>query len=520
LNRTEGFYHPGDKKMKKKLILHMSVLLMMLELSACATFDGNDSKALESKVLESKVLESKVLESKVLESKALESKALELEGAQAQLDKGLALTYSDTQKKQAFVIFDEIIKKYESSSDAPLQKIVAIALDNKCYLYWRDFDENESDQGKEALACPAEFIKRFGLSSIPEIQQLVISAFSRTDLILEKLEVRNIIFEQIVSSTSINNAFNKSKEKIANFDKIIQTFESSREADFKNEVAKALIRKGSLLANLSNNEYKPNLMSDALDNFDEVSTRYGNSAEVEMQQQLAEALSQKAFWLGEEGRLNESIACYDDIIKRFGSSKNNNLKNSVDEAESKKNSALDRNASIKKEIEGYDKVIRHFGSRTKPGSQLKVAETLCSKADALQRLHQFNEAVSLDDEVIKNFGSSTNPGLQRLVSLSLYWKSFVLRQQGKLDESNGVNDEIIRRYSVSKESDLQEDAAQAFVSKADNLELQGRDDEAIAHYDEVIKRFGNPTKQCGKCFEHPLATAKASKERLLSKKQP
>ena len=101
--------------------------------------------------------------------------ALRVQVARALIGKGISLGELD-RNEEAFVTYEEVVRRFGEDPDPALRVVVAIALFSKG-------DIAPHDRYEEAIATYEEVVRRFGKDADPRIGSLVKTARFRAELI-------------------------------------------------------------------------------------------------------------------------------------------------------------------------------------------------------------------------------------------------------------------------------------------------------------------------------------------------
>jgi len=204
-------------------------------------------------------------------------------------------------------------------------------------------------------------------------------------------------------------------EQIRIYEKMIYKFEESKELNIQEQVAKALMGKGTTLSELGE-------LGSEIDAYDEVIKKFGDSNELVLQDRVAAALVNKGIALYELGHFEESIEINDKLIEIFGNSDELILQDKVAAALVNKGNSLFELNEIEKSIEIYDKLIELFGNTNELELKEEVSRALLRKSFALSELDQLQESIEVCDDIIFRFSNSDEYVLKEIVAEARAWK--------------------------------------------------------------------------------------------------
>ncbi len=275
---------------------------------------------------------------------------------------------------------------------------------------------------------------------------------------------------------------NRSEEAIEVYDEIVKRFEDSKDNNILEEVAKALVNKGSEFLKLDKDEK-------AIEVYDEVVKRLEDSKDNNILEKVSSALVSKGVTLGQLNRSEEAIEVYDEVVKRFEDSKDNSILKNVVKALFNKGVRLGQLNKSKEEIEVYDEVVKRFED-SKDNSILKnVASALHNKGVRLGHLNRIEESIEVYDEVVKRFEDSKDNSILEKVASALHNKGVTLGHLNRSEEAIEVYDKVVKRFEDSKNNSILEKVSSALHNKGITLGHLNRSEESIEVYDEVVKRF-------------------------------
>jgi tetratricopeptide (TPR) repeat protein len=434
------------------------------------------------------------------------------EAASALVAKGVALGTP----QEAIEVYDEVISRFGTTSEAEVSGVVAEAMVHKVVAL------GTLGLTKDAIAVCDEVISRFGTAQQPVLREQVAEAVAKKEALeaiaveleeeqeergtreqaekeAQEAEEKQKAEEQAAKEARASEEKRKAQEKA---EKETQEAEEKRkaqevaekeaqEAEEQQKAQEAVEREAQRREPQELIEKAVGLGSteEAIAVYDEVVSRFEEVTELGVRELVADALIKKGLTLGALGRMEAAIEVCDELVKSFGRATDIELKEKVGGALVTKEVALASLGRMETVIEVCDEVMERFGEASQEGLQGQVLETLSNKAVALKRLGRMEEVVQVCDEVIGRLSEATQAVAREKVAGALFHKWVALSALGQMEEVIEVCDEIINRYQEAQELSLQEQVARAMVEKGVMLGTLGKMEEEIEIYDEVITRF-------------------------------
>jgi tetratricopeptide (TPR) repeat protein len=305
--------------------------------------------------------------------------------AKALVNKGITLEKLN-RDEDAISAYDEVVRRFDDSTETAIQEQVAKALVNKGITL------EKLNRDEDAISAYDEVVRRFDGSTETAIQEQVAAVLFYKGIRLGEL--------------------NRNKDAISTYDEIVRRFGDSNEIIMQASVAAALINKSFRLGELNRNE-------DAISAYDEIVKRFGDSTVPPMQELVAKALVNKGITLEKLNRNEDAISAYDEVVRRFDDSTETAIQGQVAKALVNKGVTLGELNRNEDAISAYDEVVRRFDDSTETAIQGQVAKALVNKGVTLGELNRNEDAISAYDEVVKRFGDSTETAIQEQVAKAL-----------------------------------------------------------------------------------------------------
>ena len=183
------------------------------------------------------------------------------------------------------------------------------------------------DQLEEALAAYGELARRLRTGMFPFV--LALSAIVCV--------IRGSVFLWL----------NRTEDALADFERVVDSYEKNEIPGNIHEAAMAYVQKGNTLRRLSRS-------TDALTAYDETVRRFGKSETPNVLQWVAKALVSKGILLDRMDRPDDALAAYDDAVRRFG-------ENEASSLHSWSENALLRTAEIELRHQRYEAAAKTAG---------------------------------------------------------------------------------------------------------------------------------------------------------------
>ena len=225
----------------------------------------------------------------------------------------------------------EFIRRYGSSSNPEVQGVVAAA------VFHRAESIQRAGEHRAAVTAFHEVVTRFGRSAVPDVQGCVAAA--------------------LVSAGYLHGRLGDPDAAIGCYDEVIRRFGGSLLPQPRSCVATALLNKGSTVAGSGSRESAHS----AIAIWDDIIERFGLDGEPDIQVQVASALTKKATAQVAMGRGEEAVAVCDDVVRRYRTSDRPELRREVAMALESKATSLNRMGRGREALEACDILVRDFG---------------------------------------------------------------------------------------------------------------------------------------------------------------
>lgn len=321
------------------------------------------------------------------------------------------------------------------------------------------FDRSEY---KLALGLCNKIIKKFGNSTIENIQVIVARAYFNKALIFRHMQQ----FDDEIDT--YNACFNR--------------FSSSNDPAIQEEVAGAYVNKAVALGNLGRTD-------ESLSVYDAVIRNFGSSDNPGIQREVAKAYFGKARTFGGIGRINEEISGYDIVLDKFGSSSNIEVQGIAIRACINMGVALGSLGKHTEALSIYDYIINAFGLSPTSDIQEQVVVAYFNKAVTLGFLDRLDEEILANDDLVEKFMPSSSSVIQEYVAKAIANKGATLRKKGLLEDEIVSCNFIIESFGSSNNSNIQEVVASAYINKSIALGILDRPIEELDSYEDIIRKF-------------------------------
>ena len=239
----------------------------------------------------------------------------------------------------------------------------------------------KSGEAERSIGYSDELIRRFGSTSIREVQVAVAKAYFNKAVALKGAE--------------------QYRAAVTAFKEVVTRFVRSEAPDIQECVATALLNRGFLHGRLGD-------PAAAVTCYDEVTGRFGGSHPLRLRVCVAMALRNKGSTLaGPESpeAMRSAIAIWDDIIERFGEPGEPEVQIEVASALMKKAAALMKLGESEAAIAVCDEAVRRYRANDRADLRREVAMALELKAKSLNRMGRGREALEACDVLVRDFGA-------------------------------------------------------------------------------------------------------------------
>ncbi len=327
---------------------------------------------------------------------------------------------------------------------------------------------------------------RLAMTTDSGIRERLISYMSFED-VLETLGEQSDAVEWARSRDSLafeDYSRQKYESALARLNEIVGRFGDAEETALKEEVARALVNRGVVLAELERWE-------EALGSYAEVTDRFGNAARTALKESVAGALVNRGGVLRKLGRREDALASYAEVIGRFGDGADAALKKWVARAFLSRGVVLDELERREEALASFAGAIDRFGDATDPAVKEWVARALVNRGAVLGKLDRREEALDSCAEVIDRFGDATDMPLKEQVAMALVNRGVNLGILERQEEALASYAEVIDRFGDAVDTALKEPVARAFLNRGVILGKLDRPEEALANVQEVVERFAD-----------------------------
>ena len=373
---------------------------------------------------------------------------------------------------------------------------------------WAFLDEaitlNDEGRSEHALAKCDEAIGRFGDADAPEILEPVAGAFVLKGDILAGLNrpekawtglaetVRGahdgnaIVLSDFVSMalTGKEAGSNRAPEALAAYDEVLSRFGTSDIPAVMDHIARALIRKGTVLLALD----RPD---EALAALDEAISRFGRSNVPSLVQTAAGAFCMKGFVLSVRDRGDEALAALDEAVRRF---RGHDIPESFQQIAFVfllRGLALAPLGRTEEALADWDEAVGFFAKAESPMFFEMAAATLVQKATVLAGLGRLEESLAGWDRALQRYEAIESPAFPPIAAMALANRAHMLGRLNRIEEALADHDEFMRRYGEEGGQAFLDLSASVLCSKGEMLGRSNHHDEALAVFDDVVNRFGS-----------------------------
>jgi tetratricopeptide (TPR) repeat protein len=317
------------------------------------------------------------------------------QAAMALVNKGTTLGVLN-RHEEAIDVYDEVIRRFENSSEPGVPEEVAKALLRKGYRL------GMLGRNDEALSVYDDVLLRFGASPEAVVREQVAKALRNKGLIL--------------------GAMNRSEEAIAVYGEAVERFGNATETIVREQVAVSLRNQGYSLGLLKRND-------EALKVYDDVVRRFGDAPEPAVREEVGAALINKGRTLGALERTEEAIAACDEVLHRFGNASELGLIQHAAKALRNKGYWLGVLKHHEDAIAVYEELTRRFGGVSDPTVREQVAAAMANHGYSLGVLNRTDDAIAVYDEVERRFADAPETPVRELVARARSAKKLLAAKQ-------------------------------------------------------------------------------------------
>ncbi len=430
--------------------------------------------------------------------------AEDLETVAAALNnKGTAL-YFLNRTDEAFTVWDEVVRRFGSSQVPEHIGAAAIALTKKAVVL------RERGRPKEALAVCEEVLHRLKQDSVPQLLLEIAEALHSIGFVLRDLDrpeealrvwaeiaqrfgesddpaIRERVCAALQNRGALLTESDRLDEALAAWDELVERFGTSDSPEVFPVVVKALVHKGTALARL-------NRFGEALEVWDEALSRSVHSDDPAVNHQVGIALAYKSILLDTMGRKDEGLVFLGQTVQHLSESDKPQLVLAAVEALARIGARLVDQNRFQEALSVSDEILRRFGSTDVPMIHDAMAGVLAKKGETLAQMNRPDEALAVWEDVVRRFGSSDSRTARETVAVSLVRRGSLLADLNRPQDALDAMDDVIRRFgTTSMETSLRTAITTALLGKARALKSLNRLQEAVAVYDEVLDRHSGDT---------------------------
>ena len=314
-----------------------------------------------------------------------------------------------------------------------------------------------------AIADCDRLISRFATSETTKLQEIVMQAYTRKGLALERE--------------------GQPRAAIENNRRALALFGASDVPGLQHQIAIALFNIGAGQIRLGH-------LSEAITTCDEFMFRFGESHNNKVLILAAKCLINKGSLHGQLADRNAEMEAYLKLIGKYGTTDVPELQIEVATALFNAGLALARRGKHRQAIAVCDQVVERYSTSDRAALQSRVAGTLINKGVEQAELGMLSEAIKTFDSIDHRYGAREEAEMRCLVAQSLAYKAAMQDRVGDSQAAISTSDRIVFRFGAAKEEELHIHVAGALLQKGASLGGLGRHSEAIAASEEVVARVG------------------------------
>ena len=361
---------------------------------------------------------------------------------------------------------------------------------------------NDEGRTEDALAKCDEAIGRFGDADASEILETVASTLVlKGDILAGLNRPKNawIGFAEAVrgvrdgSATVLSDFIwmaltgkkagsNRSAKALGAYDEVLTRFGTSDVPAVMDQVARALIRKGTVLLALDRTD-------EALAALDEAISMVGKSDVPALVETAAGAFCMKGIMLSVRDRGDEALAALDEAVRRLRGNDAPEAFQQIAFAFFLRGHVLGSLGRTEEALTDWNEAVEFFAKAESPMSCEMAATTLAQKAAVLAGLGQVEEALAAWDRTLQRYEAIELPAFPEVAAMALVNRAYMLGRLNRIEEALADHNEFLRRYGKEKGPELLELSANTLFGKGNLLARSNRPDEALAVFDDMVDRF-------------------------------
>lgn len=214
---------------------------------------------------------------------------------------------------------------------------------------------------------------------------------------------------------------------------------------------------------------------------------YGRDEAPEIREEVAHAMFSRAFFLHQNGRLNEALIAYDAFLDAFSNSDEPNIRAQVAGVLSNKSVLLMQQDKPSDALGTQDLLIQKFKDDSHPTLHGWVIRTEVAKGMTLMQSGRANDALEVFEQATERYGNSSDTAVLMSVVIALQHEMSLLLSQNEIPRALEKADELLALFKRNNSPVFIEFVVDATEFKARILNQLKRFDEALAAVDEALE---------------------------------
>jgi tetratricopeptide (TPR) repeat protein len=425
--------------------------------------------------------------------------------ATALFNKGNALGAIPDRANDAVAAYNEVIARFGDATDVSTRGLVARSLYNKGRTLC------EVGREDEGIGSYKDVVVQFGRSHDVLLQRIVVqslvnishvcsdpqAALLACDDALSRLhgvsepDLLEQVAKALVNKGSILLRTGREAEALTAFGDLLLQFSGIPHAQLQGLLATALLGTGRALHSLGRNQ-------EAITAYDAMLRRLQDATEPALRAQVAMALAEKAIDLLELGEFEKVIETCDEFLSRFSGAAELDVQRTLCVALRRKQralEALERYDDVISACDQLDSLVAAWVRTEHPQLRGEIAAAYTSKANALGKLGRMDEEIESYQALLECFGSDGDQTVRELVMWGLTRQAAAFRAAGRLEDAAQAFDNAFVLCHVDDQKSIQERAQDAMIAKAAMFVECGRHEDAIATVDAIVGSSGRTFEQ-------------------------
>jgi tetratricopeptide (TPR) repeat protein len=347
--------------------------------------------------------------------------------AYALLVKGLSLSRLG-QRSEAISVYDELLARYQTTSDRKLLRHVAWARYNRAWTL------SALGQRDQSLAAYDEMISSLRDAREPQI----------------RLRVSWALWNK---ARLLSEASRAADADIA-YEELLERHDVGLDGQLDRNIAWTLKRDAWMLGQAGRLEQQ-------LDRCNELIEHFGDTYDEGLLRELLGGMRQRAGALAKLGRATQALEAYEQIARRFSGATQAELRDDVAASFVDKAALLIDLDRIGDAVSACDDALARLADVTEPQLLDRVVKTLLSKGDILRVSQRREEAIVVYESAVAAYRAATSKGagveLLWAPVLAIFHKVDLLCALDRADEANEVRTQLRSILGGSVAASLRDD---------------------------------------------------------------